>query len=84
VLLEEVDGEEVVVRVQATPDRPDDGAQLADEVIAALSTVTGEHPVVSDREPPAAEDGNGREHQEAGAAAGRHWTPGGPEDVTTN
>ena len=46
VLLEEVDGEDVVVRVQATPDRPGDGAQLADEVIDALSSVTGEHPIV--------------------------------------
>jgi len=35
-----------VVRVQATPDRPGDGAQLADEVIDALSSVTGEHPIV--------------------------------------
>jgi small-conductance mechanosensitive channel len=46
VLLEEVDGEEVVVRVQATPDRSDDGARLADQVISALSTVTGEHEIV--------------------------------------
>jgi small-conductance mechanosensitive channel len=43
VLLEEIDGGEVVVRVQATPDRRADGAQLADEIIAALATVTGEH-----------------------------------------
>jgi small conductance mechanosensitive channel len=48
VLLEEIDADDVVVRVQATPERSDDGAKLADEVIAALSTVTGEHPVVSD------------------------------------
>jgi small conductance mechanosensitive channel len=48
VLLEEIDGEDVVVRVQATPDRPDDGARLADEVIDALATVTGEHQVVED------------------------------------
>jgi small conductance mechanosensitive channel len=48
VLLEEMDSEDVVVRVQATPDRADDGAKLADEVIAALSTVTGEHEVVRD------------------------------------
>ena len=47
VLLEEVDGSDVVVRVQATPDRADDGAKLADEVIQALSTVTGEHPIVA-------------------------------------
>jgi hypothetical protein len=43
VLLEEVDGRKVVVRVQATPDRALDGAQLADEIIAALASVTAEH-----------------------------------------
>jgi len=43
VLLEEVDGDDVVVRVQATPESPDDGAQLADEIMLALSSVTGEH-----------------------------------------
>jgi small-conductance mechanosensitive channel len=46
VLLEELDGDDLVVRVQATPDRPDDGARLADEIIEALATVTGEHAVV--------------------------------------
>jgi small conductance mechanosensitive channel len=45
VLLEQIDGDEVVVRVQATPERADDGAKLADEVIDALSSVTGEHPI---------------------------------------
>ncbi len=48
VLLEEIDGDDVVVRVQATPDRANDGAQLADEIIAALSSVTGEHAAVRD------------------------------------
>lgn len=43
VLLEEVDGEELVVRIQATPERAADGAPLADEIIAALAGVTGEH-----------------------------------------
>ncbi len=43
VLLEEVDGTEVVLRILATPEFADDGAKLADEVIAALSSVTGEH-----------------------------------------
>jgi small-conductance mechanosensitive channel len=43
VLLEEVNGDSVVVRVQATPERHSDGARLADEVIAALVSVTGEH-----------------------------------------
>jgi small conductance mechanosensitive channel len=45
--LEEIDGEEIVVTVQATPERADDGAGLADEIIRALATVTGEHEVVS-------------------------------------
>ena len=43
VLLEEVDGDDVVVRVQATPEMSDDGRQLADEIMVALSSVTGEH-----------------------------------------
>jgi small-conductance mechanosensitive channel len=47
VLLEEVDGDDVVVRVQATPEHADDGARLADEIISALASVTGTHEVVS-------------------------------------
>jgi small conductance mechanosensitive channel len=43
VLLEEVDGDEVVVRIHATPERADDGAQLADEIMDVLARVTGEH-----------------------------------------
>jgi small-conductance mechanosensitive channel len=43
VLLEEISGDSVVVRVQAVPERHSDGAHLADEIIAALVTVTGEH-----------------------------------------
>ena len=43
VLLEEIQGDDVVVRVQATPERATDGARLADEIIAVLATVTGEH-----------------------------------------
>jgi small-conductance mechanosensitive channel len=46
VLLEEIDGEQVVVRVQATPELAHDGAALADEIIAALSSVTAEHEAV--------------------------------------
>jgi small-conductance mechanosensitive channel len=46
VLLEEIDGADVVVRVQATPDRATDGAKLADEIIATLANVTGEHEAV--------------------------------------
>jgi small conductance mechanosensitive channel len=36
VSLEEIDGDGVVLRVQATPLRPEDGSQLADEVLEAL------------------------------------------------
>jgi small conductance mechanosensitive channel len=43
VLLEEIDGSDVIVRVQATPARAEDGASLADEIIGALKTVTEEH-----------------------------------------
>jgi hypothetical protein len=48
VLLEELDGEDVVVRVQATPERAVDGAKLADQIIDTLSSVTGEHELVRD------------------------------------
>jgi small-conductance mechanosensitive channel len=43
VLLQEINGEEVVIRVQATPERGTDGAKLADEIISALAVITGEH-----------------------------------------
>ncbi|MHB8658862.1 MAG: mechanosensitive ion channel domain-containing protein [Solirubrobacteraceae bacterium] len=46
VALEELDGDEVIVRVQATPERASDGAQLADQIIATLQAVTGTHPTV--------------------------------------
>jgi len=45
VMLEEVDGDDVVVRIQATPEISDEGAKLADEITVALSSVTGEHEV---------------------------------------
>ena len=43
VVLEEIDGDDVVVRVLAIPERSQDGAKLADEVIALLAAVTGDH-----------------------------------------
>jgi DNA-binding protein YbaB len=43
VVLEEVDGNDVVIRVQATPQLADDGPRLADEIMVALASVTGEH-----------------------------------------
>ena len=41
VVVEELAGEDLVVRVRATPEGTDDGARLADEIIAALATLTG-------------------------------------------
>jgi small-conductance mechanosensitive channel len=41
--LEEVDGDDVIVRVKATPEMSHDGARLADEIMIALQSVTGEH-----------------------------------------
>jgi small conductance mechanosensitive channel len=35
--LQELDGDEVVVRISATPERPAEGAQLADEILSAIS-----------------------------------------------
>ena len=66
VLLEQLDGDDVVVRVQATPDRPDDGARLADEIIDALASVTGEHPVVVNSDDAQAD---GQTRPEVGAAS---------------
>src|SRR3954453_17139392 len=42
IALEEVDDDEVVVRVAATPESDADGPRLADEVLAALAAVTRE------------------------------------------
>jgi len=42
IALEQVDGEHVVVRVQATPERAGDGARLADEILDAVAQVAGE------------------------------------------
>src|SRR5215213_2566180 len=51
VSLEEIDPEGVVLRVSATPVRPEDGSQLAEEVLEALRTQerveTGEHSVAN-------------------------------------
>src|SRR6478672_10128729 len=41
IVLEEIDGDEVVVRISATPERPSDGPRLASEVLEAVATQTG-------------------------------------------
>jgi small-conductance mechanosensitive channel len=42
IMLEEVDADSVVVRIQAAPLAPKDGTQLADEILAAVATVATE------------------------------------------
>jgi small-conductance mechanosensitive channel len=67
VLLEQLDGDDVVVRVQATPERADDGARLADEIIDALASVTGEHPTLAnDGSEPSHASEPSREGEEVG------------------
>ncbi len=43
IAVEEVDDEEVVMRVSAVPERDEDGPRLADEVLAAIGAVTSSH-----------------------------------------
>jgi small conductance mechanosensitive channel len=40
IVLEELDGDEVVVRISATPERPSDGPRLASEVLEAIAAQT--------------------------------------------
>jgi hypothetical protein len=48
ILLEELDGDDVVVRIQATPERSADGPKLASEVLAAVAPAArGEQLVAS-------------------------------------
>jgi small-conductance mechanosensitive channel len=42
IALEEVDGDQVVVRIQAKPEHARDGAALADQILAAVTQVAGE------------------------------------------
>jgi small-conductance mechanosensitive channel len=41
--VEEVDGDDVVMRIQATPEYADDGATLADQILTAVTSLTHEH-----------------------------------------
>jgi hypothetical protein len=40
ITLEELDGDEVVVRISATPERPADGPRLASEVLEVVGAQT--------------------------------------------
>jgi small conductance mechanosensitive channel len=59
VLLQEIKGDSVIVRVKATPERASDGARLADEIIAALAHVTGEHRSAANQQSDGVQRGSG-------------------------
>ncbi|MGZ4278225.1 MAG: mechanosensitive ion channel domain-containing protein [Solirubrobacteraceae bacterium] len=44
ITLEELDGDQVVVRVTATPQRPSDGPRLASEILDAIASLTAHGP----------------------------------------
>jgi small conductance mechanosensitive channel len=45
IALEELDGDEVIVRISATPERPADGPQLASEMLEVVGAQTSRSPV---------------------------------------
>jgi small conductance mechanosensitive channel len=51
ILLEELDGDDVVVRIQATPERAADGPKLASEVLAAVAPAARGEQFVGDGTP---------------------------------
>jgi small conductance mechanosensitive channel len=57
ITLEEIDGDEVVLRISATPERPSDGPKLASEVLEAVASQTGRDGNGAGRELSDARDG---------------------------
>jgi small conductance mechanosensitive channel len=60
--VEEVDADEVIVRIAATPAAESDGRRLADEILAAIAPVTREGHT-EEREAARAADDNGQSGQ---------------------
>jgi small conductance mechanosensitive channel len=84
IALEEVDSDEVVVRIQATPLDDSDGPRLADEVLSAVATIThdGQAPAVRD-----GRDDDERGRDGANGRADERYDPEtgggyGPQDTT--
>lgn len=59
--VEEIDADEVVVRIAATPAAEADGPRLADEILAAIAPVTREG--LTGKQEAAVRDDNGRHDQ---------------------
>jgi small conductance mechanosensitive channel len=62
VVLEEIDGDNVFIRVQATPEDGDERSLLADEIIKVLAEVTGEHTILPSRSDRDAGDADADSH----------------------
>jgi small conductance mechanosensitive channel len=60
--LEEVDSDEVIVRIAATPESDADGPRLADEVLSAIASVTREGDTAERLAARRERDGNGEPH----------------------
>lgn len=75
IILEELDGEEVIVRIQATPVASNDGQRLASEILTAIAR---EARGSEGRGADARTDGDGD-----GASPGRVAQPDSPADVAT-
>jgi small conductance mechanosensitive channel len=83
IALEEIDRDEVVVRIAATPVIDSDGPQLADEVLAAIAPITRDPAVTSASEAPAEPADRERELNESrrgGPDAGGTAAGGQPAD----
>ena len=82
IALEEIDRDEVVVRVAATPVSDSDGPLLADEVLQALSGVTrGPVDDLNERDDP--RDDGARDRDGSGVEAERNGAPGGGREERT-
>jgi small conductance mechanosensitive channel len=79
--LEEIDSDEVVLRIAATPMSDDDGPRLADEVLAAVAAITREED--DDRDGGRPEEGDRHEPPDRGARATTDREPGEPADRGT-
>jgi small conductance mechanosensitive channel len=79
--LEEIDSDEVVVRIAATPQSDTDGPRLADEVLAAVAAITREEETDGDRN--GSHDGARHEQPDRGARESADRAPDEPPDRGT-
>jgi small conductance mechanosensitive channel len=73
--LEEMDADEVVVRVAATPESGSDGTKLADEILAAMSTLATFEQARPDNAAPQSREQNGGSDRPHSDSTPRHSAP---------